>query len=150
MRASPTHPSRPGGFTIFELLTVIAIVGLAAAMVTSMGALDRWGLSRAARLAESHLVRARLLALSTRDHTLTRAQGTHLVMTDRAGSVLTRVDLAGAGLGRLDSVRVRPTTLRFNARGHGSAGSIYLYRGRRGVRVVSNFVGRARVVPFRV
>ncbi|MFW6193741.1 MAG: hypothetical protein ACOC83_09675, partial [Gemmatimonadota bacterium] len=53
-----------------------------------------------------------------------------------------------AGTFDLDSARLRPSVLRFNARGQASPGSLYLYRKRRGVRVVSNFIGRVRVERF--
>lgn len=143
-------PSRPrGGFTLIEILAALAAVGILVTAAVAWRSIDRFGLTRAARLAESHLVRARLHALTSHEPTEVTLSGTWLELKERSGAVLSRIDLAGAGFGRLDSVRIRPAILRFNARGHGSPGSLYLYRGRRGVRVVSNFVGRVRVVPFR-
>jgi hypothetical protein len=50
----------------------------------------------------------------------------------------------------LDSIRLRPATLRFNARGQAAPGSVYLYRRDRGVRLVSNFLGRIRQENFRL
>ena len=133
-----------------EILAVLAVAGVALGVAASWGAFDRIGLARAARLAESHLVRARLHALSSHAPTAVRLAGTRLELSDSAGALVSLVDLAGAGLAGLDSARLRPSLLRFNARGHGSPGSLYLYRGRRGIRVVSNFVGRVRLVPFRI
>ncbi|WP_419163185.1 prepilin-type N-terminal cleavage/methylation domain-containing protein [Candidatus Palauibacter sp.] len=136
------------GFSLVEMLVAICLAGTAAAVVMSRGPLDRLGLSRAARVAESQLVLARLKAVATHAPTEVRLVGTRLEVARRGGRLLSRVELARHGLGRLDSARLRPSTLRFNARGHGSPGSLYLYRGRLGVRLVSNFVGRVRAVPL--
>jgi hypothetical protein len=67
-----------------------------------------------------------------------------LGLLDPRDTVLARIRIAGDGLLALDSVRLRPSTLRFNPRGQAAPGSLYLYRGRRGVRLVSNFLGRVR------
>ncbi|WP_419934689.1 prepilin-type N-terminal cleavage/methylation domain-containing protein [Candidatus Palauibacter sp.] len=139
----------PGnGFSLVEVVVAIALAGIATTAVMSRGAFDRFSLTRAARLAESQLVRARLHAVATHARTEVTLAGTRLEVARRGGPLLSHVDLATHGLGRLDSVRLRPATIRFNARGQGSPGSVYLYRGGRGVRLVSNFVGRVRAVPF--
>lgn len=132
------------GFSIVELAIAIAIAGVAVALVIPRGPLDRLGLTRAARVAESQLALARLHAVAAHAPTEVRLVGTQLEVSLRRGRLLSRVDLGRHGLGRIDSIRVRPATLRFNARGHGSSGSVYLYRGRYGIRLVSNFVGRVR------
>ena len=136
------------GFSLVEVLLAIAVAGIAAGIVIAGTSVDRFGIARAARLAESQLVRARLHALASHVPAEVTLAGTWLEVVPRGGSPLSRVDLAAHGFGRLDSVRLRPATIRFNARGHGSPGSIFLYRGQRGIRVVSNFVGRVRAVPF--
>lgn len=136
------------GFSLLEVVVALALAGLTAAIVASRASLDEFGLTRAARLAESQLVRARLHALASHTTTEVRLVGKSLRVAPRGDSLLSRVDLATQALGQLDSVRLRPSTIRFNARGHGSPGSVYLYRGRRGIRLVSNFVGRVRAVPF--
>lgn len=142
--------SRTGssGFSIVEIAVAIAIAGLVAAVVIARGPVDRFGLTRAARVAESQLALARLHAVASHAATEVTLVGTRLEVSLRGGRLLSRVDLGRHALGRLDSVGMRPTTLRFNARGHGSAGSIYLYRGRYGVRLATNFVGRVRAEPF--
>jgi hypothetical protein len=120
------------------------------AVVPSIGVLDHVSLTRAARLAERHLSGTRLRALAGRDKLQVRMVAPATLETvDAAGAIHARIDLAGGALRSLDSVRIRPATIRFNARGHGSAGSIYLYKGHRGIRVVSNFVGRIRRHSFR-
>lgn len=147
--APRSHVDPPAGFTLLELTIVLALVLGGLALVAPASLADKYALSRAGRLAESHLVRARLHAVASHSGATVTARGRALEMRDRGGALLTSVELAGGGLGALDSVRIRPAAIRFNARGQGSAGSIYLYRGRRGVRVLSNFVGRVRKSRFR-
>jgi hypothetical protein len=60
-----------------------------------------------------------------------------------------RLALAGPDALPVDSLRVRPATLRFNARGQAAPGSVYLYRGRRSIRIVCNFLGRLRIEAVR-
>lgn len=131
-----------------EVAVALAITGLAATFIISREPLDRFSLTRAARVAESQLTLARLHAVATHAPTAVTLAGTRLEVSRRGGSLLSRVDVGRHAFGRLDSVRLRPSTLRFNARGHGSAGSVYLYRGERGIRLVSNFVGHVRAEPF--
>lgn len=138
----------PSGFSLVEVAVALAVTGLAATFIISSEPLDRFSLTRAARLAESQLTLARLHAVATRAPTAVTLAGTRLEVSGRGGSLLSRVDVGRHAFGRLDSVRLRPSALRFNARGHGSAGSVYLYRGERGIRVVSNFVGQVRAEPF--
>ena len=149
---SPGPPgSRTGrsGFSLVEVAVALAVAGLAATFIISREPLDRFGLTRAARMAESQLTLARLHAVATHAPTAVTLAGTRLEVSERGGSLLSRVELGGRALGRLDSVRLRPSTLRFNARGHGSSGSVYLYRGGRGIRLVSNFLGRFRAESFK-
>ncbi len=141
---------RPDGYSLVEVLIVVVLVGIAAAVVVSTPSFDSFAVTRAARLAESQLMRARLHAVANHAPTEVRTAGKSIEVALRGGRVLSRVDLGGAGFVRLDSIRIRPQKLRYNSRGHGSIGSIYLYRGRHGIRLVSNFVGRVRVVRLRV
>ncbi|WP_420446983.1 prepilin-type N-terminal cleavage/methylation domain-containing protein [Candidatus Palauibacter sp.] len=136
------------GFSLVEVAVAIALAGLAAAFVIPREPLDRFSLTRAARVAESQLALARLHAVATHSPTEVTLNGTRLEVSLRGGRLLSRVDLGRHALGRLDSARVRPSTLRFNSRGHGSSGSLYLYRGRYGIRLVANFVGRVRAESF--
>lgn len=133
-----------------EVALVLGIVAvLFTILVGARPALDRFALTRAARIAEAQLVtaRTRAVALQTDVHVLVQAG--HLEVRQASGARLRRVDLTRIAMGRLDSIRLRPARLRFNARGHAGPGSLYLYRGRRGVRLVVNFVGRVRLAPFR-
>lgn len=150
MQHAGSHGSRKGrsGFSLVEVAVALAVAGLAATYIISREPLDRFSLTRAARVAESQLALARLHAVATHAPTTVTLTGTRLEVSGSGGSLLSRVDLGGRALGRLDSVRLRPSTLRFNARGHGSPGNVYLYRGERGIRLVSNFVGRVRAEPF--
>lgn len=146
---APESGRDAGGFSLIEAVVVAALLGLALLLVVPRAPLDALALSRAARVAESQLVRARLHAVAGRDRIHVVASGTRLELRSPASGLLSGIDLADAALGRLDSVRLRPATLRFNARGQGSAGSLYLYRSGRGMRLVCNFLGRVRRAPFR-
>jgi hypothetical protein len=66
-------------------------------------------------------------------------------LIDPSGRRLARVPVGPGSDLQMDSIRVRPPTLRFNSRGQAAPGSIYLYLGVRTVRIVSNFLGRLRV-----
>lgn len=139
------------GVTLIEASLAIAVLGILLVSVIPAGSVtDEWSLARAARLTEGVLTRARLTAISRR-HTLRVRAGTgfSLETVDQAGTIVSRVDLSASGIRAIDSLRIRPATLRYNPRGQGSAGSVYLFRGRRGIRVVSNFVGRIRRHGFR-
>jgi prepilin-type N-terminal cleavage/methylation domain-containing protein len=143
--------SAPNGFTLVEIAIVVGLIGLL--LTTTLPAtrmLDHWSISRAARITERHLAGVRLRAVAHRERLRVRvvAPGT-LETVDATGAVVDRVELARADGRYVDSVRIRPRTLGFNTRGHGAAGSVYLYRGDRGIRVVSNFVGRLRRHSFR-
>lgn len=139
------------GATLPEALFALLLIAiLAGATAHGFEALDRLSLARSADLAHGHLQRARLEALARRERVVVRAGGSgRLLLLDAAGNRLADVDLASEGLLRLDSVRVRPPSIRYNARGQGSPGSVTLYRGRRGVRLVVNFIGRVRRHAFR-
>lgn len=137
----------PRGFTLVEALIVTLALGVGA----SLG-IEAWRrhaetreLTGAAAAVRGVLGRARMLGVARRRVVKVTADGRgDLVVLDgrnlEAGRVPTRRD----GPFRLDSVRIRPRTLRFNARGQAAPGSVYLYRGGRGVRLVSNFLGRVR------
>jgi len=75
------------------------------------------------------------------------ATGGVLETVDRDGAVVDRTRLLDSPLG-VDSARLRPSVMRFNARGQAAPGSLYLYRGRRVVRIVCNFLGRLRVERY--
>lgn len=149
MRGSGPRRSGTAGWTLIELVVVIALIGVAVALSAPWRALDAIGLSRVARVAEVELARARLHAATRRVPVRVTLAGTRLVIRDANGRTVARTDLAGPGLRGLDSIRLRPATLRYNARGQASAGSLYLFRAGRGVRLVSNFVGRVRRQSFR-
>ncbi|MDX1394841.1 MAG: type II secretion system protein [Gemmatimonadota bacterium] len=139
------------GFTLVEMVIVIVLSGLLlAAVLPASGIVDRWSLSRAARVTERHLAGVRLRAVARRERLRVRVSGPGTLETvDPAGRVIERRALGPPGARYVDSIVVRPRTLGFNPRGHGAAGSVYLYRGDRGIRVVINFVGRIRRHAFR-
>ena len=139
------------GWTLVEIAIVISLLGLiAAAAVPGSATLDRWALNRAARMTERQMAAVRLRSVAERRTFRVRAPGAAALETiDDSGRVVARLVLAGAGSRLIDSIRIRPGTIRYNPRGHGSAGSVYLYRNRRGIRVISNFVGRIRRYSFR-
>lgn len=142
-----------GGYTLVQVLLATAVVGIVAGVAISGAgtALGAFSLRRSADLTRGHLGRARLLAVSHRETVRVRAGGSgELLLLDAQGEVMATTHVGGGGLLRLDSVVIRPTTLRFNARGQAAPGSVYLFRGRRGVRLVINFLGRVRREALRV
>lgn len=142
-----------GAFSLPELLLVVAVVSLLAGLGAPgvAGLAEGASLDRSAALARAHLGRARVLAVSRRETLRVRVgAAAELLLLDGRDSLLAAADLSGPGFLGLDSVRLRPRTLRFNARGQAAPGSLYLYRGRRAVRLVSNFVGRVRREDLRL
>lgn len=139
-------------FTLLELLLVLVVFGLLGA--AGAAGLDRYrratALDRAAESARGAMARARMLAIARREVVkLDLRPGGRLYLRTREGRELDRYDLAGDPLA-LDSARLRPWWMRYNPRGQASPGSLYLYAGNRGVRVVSNFLGRTRIERFRL
>ncbi|HKK08836.1 MAG TPA: GspH/FimT family pseudopilin [Gemmatimonadota bacterium] len=140
---------RPSGFTLLEVLIALTLCALVSAL--SMSGYRRWrdatALAAASRAARGQLALARSRAVARRERLRVRVVAGALVTLDDAGAVVDRTILVGADL-RTDSVRLRPATLSFNPRGQAAPGSLYLFRGARGVRIVCNFVGRIRVAGF--
>lgn len=143
---------KPPGFTLLELLLVVTALGLAVAIgwpglrqLREILALERAESACRARLAE-----ARMIAIARRGVVRIRISPRgELTLVDPDARVVSRTPLT-AGPFRVDSARLRPSTLRYNSRGQAGPGSLYLYRGRRGRRIVSNFLGRLRIERFEV
>ena len=143
---------RARGYTVVELLIVVVLAGVAVAG-TAAG-WRHWAgeapLERAAAVARSELHRARSIATGRRIVARVRVSDRgELVLSDDGGRRIRSTPFLAPPF-RLDSLRLRPATLRVNARGQGTAGSLYLYRGGRGIRIVINFIGRIRVERFDV
>ena len=138
----------PAGFTLVHLLLAIGLLGLVlAGSFSGMRALATSAeITGAARVVRGHLVYARTLAIALREVVeLTLTPVGELLLVDSRDSVVRKTPLVGANGFRLDSASLRPSALRFNARGQAAPGSIYLYGERAGVRLVLNFIGRIRV-----
>lgn len=140
------------GMTLLELLVALVLVGV----VLGVGAeglrryRDAVSLDRAAAAVRGRLAQARMLGVARRGVVELRVTtGGELELRDPDGEVVGVTPLVG-GTFDLDSARLRPSVLRFNARGQAAPGSLYLYRKDRGVRVVSNFLGRVRMERFAV
>ena len=142
---------RTRGTTLPELLVVLTVLSTLAALGWSgVSALrEASALGAAARQVSAQLTLARRLAVGRRERIRFGRGPDALVITDPAGRVLARLNLSRPDGLPVDSVRIRPSSLRFNARGHAAPGSVYLYRGRRSVRIVCNFLGRLRIEPVR-
>ncbi|MEN8145139.1 MAG: GspH/FimT family pseudopilin [Gemmatimonadota bacterium] len=141
----------PSGFTLLELMVSLSIAGLL--LVIAGGALRSYreavSLDAAARAVRVQLGRARASAIGRREVVRLRlSPDADLWLLDSSGGLLSTVPLGSGGSFAPDSIRLRPSTLRFNSRGQAAPASIYLYRGKRGVRLVSNFLGRVREERF--
>ena len=150
LRRKTTLP-KYAGYSLVEVVIVVGLVGLLfVAVLPVRDVLQQWSLSRATRITERVMTGTRLRAVAHREklRVVVSGRGT-LEILDGSGRVVNRFELAGPGRPRVDSVRIRPRTIRYNARGHGAAGSITLYLGNRGKRVISNFLGRIRRHSFR-
>lgn len=151
----PKRRSRAGaGFTLPELLIALALTGLAAVGASAFHRyLRATALESAARVGRAALTRARMEAVHRGGRVRVRRerrQPPRLVLRDADERVVARFTLGPeSGVG-LDSAELRRSTLSFNERGQAAPGSLYLYQGRRGVRLVVNFVGRVRREDFAV
>lgn len=145
-RRSRRAARRASGATLSEVSVALAVLAVSVtAAVPAFDVVDRVSLARSAEIARGHLARARLTALARRARVEVRlGRSNRLLLLDAGGNRIAEADVGGDGLLALDSLRIRPTSIRYNARGQGSPGSLYLYRGDRGVRLVSNFLGRVR------
>lgn len=141
---------RNRGFTLLELL--VATVLLAVAVGIGAEGFRRFrdaaALERATDAVRSRFAEARMLGIARRGVARVRITGSGTLELREPDGTLAGVTPLLGGDFDLDSVRLRPSVLRFNARGQASPGSLYLYRERRGVRLVSNFIGRVRVERF--
>lgn len=142
----------PAGLTLVELLIALSVAALLVMLGSAAlhGMRDAVALDRAAAAVRGTLAGARSLAIRERATVRLRLSGRgELVLFGPDDEVLRSLPLTG-GTVRVDSVDLRPPTLRFNSRGQAAPGSVYLYRGERGVRIVSNFLGRLREERFRI
>lgn len=142
---------RAPGFTLVELLIALTVLGtlLTLSWTGVRTFREASALRGAARQVVAELSLARRIAVNRRETVRFAAAGDDLALTAEDGGVLIRLALAGPDALPVDSLRVRPATLRFNARGQAAPGSVYLYRGRRSIRIVCNFLGRLRVEGVR-
>jgi prepilin-type N-terminal cleavage/methylation domain-containing protein len=133
-------------FTLLELLIALTLVGIAVGIgATGFRHFSRSvALDHAADVVQGELARAKMLAVSRREAVGVRLSSSGRMSLEAAdGTVLSRRDLSRGAL-RVDRAEIRPRWFRFNSRGMASPGSVYLYRGDRGIRLVSNFLGRVR------
>lgn len=138
---------RTRGFTLAELMIVLTVVSTLLTVGWSGARAFREAseLQAAARRATAQLSLARRLAVNRRETIRVRLLDGDLALTDVDGRPLLRVPVGGPDGLPVDSVDVRPATMRFNNRGQAAPGSVYLYRGRRSIRIVCNFLGRLRI-----
>lgn len=143
---------RTNGFTLAELLVAVAVLGLVLA-IGWPGLLrlrETIALGRAESACRGRLGQARMLAIARRGVVRIRVTPDGVLrLRDPDGAIVSRTNLLDGPFG-VDSVKLRPATLRYNGRGQAGPGSLYLYRGGRGVRIVSNFLGRLRIERFTI
>ena len=140
---------RHAGYTLVELLIGLVLLSTILALGWSglRRARDAAALEGAARSVMRQLTLGRNLAVARRETVRLRAGPTGIGLYAADGSLLSGLDVGPGGELPVDSVDVRPSTIRFNARGHAGAGSIYLWKGSHGIRLVCNFLGRVRREP---
>lgn len=142
----------PVGITLPELLITLTLIGtLTAIGASGLRTLREASAMRAAAWSvRNHLALARSLAIARRQKILVRLdEDGGLVVLSSSGERIVAAAVGPSADVPVDSLRVRPATLRFNPRGQAAPGSVYLYRGGRIVRVVSNFLGRLRMESYR-
>jgi prepilin-type N-terminal cleavage/methylation domain-containing protein len=137
---------RTNGLTLVELLVALVVTGTVSSIaIASVAALrERTALNGASDAVTRQIALTRSIAVARRETVRLTRRASGLAIVDARDRTV-----ATLGVGRnedlaVDSVRVRPASLRFNARGQAGPGSIYLWRGDRGVRLVVNFLGRVR------
>lgn len=146
-------PSAGGfGHTLPEILIVLTLVGTLSALTVAgfRGLQDATAMRAAGWVVRNQLSLARSLALGRRESIrVTMVSGYGLAILDGAGRRLGGVTTGPGGDLQVDSVQVRPATLRFNSLGMAAPGSVYLHGRGRIVRIVCNFLGRLRVEVHR-
>lgn len=139
------------GVTLPELLITLTLLGTLTALGASgfRSLRDATAMRAATWSVRNHLALARSLAIARREKTrVGLGPAGNLNIVTAAGERMVSLSVGPAGDLSVDSIRIRPRTLRFNARGQAAPGSVYLYRGERVVRIVSNFLGRLRVEAY--
>ena len=136
-----------GGFTLFECLVVLAIVGIGVALGLPVlqNERDRWAVTRAREATAALLARARVDALGWGESAVTISRGHGRMERRRGGAVRERVDLGrryGVSLGM--SGRDTLATIAFNALGLGrmSARTLRFERGSASASLVVSTYGR--------
>lgn len=137
---------RTNGLTLVELLVALVVTGTVASIaVASMAALrERTALNGASDAVTRQIALTRAIAVARRETVRLTRHASGLAIVDARDRTVATLRVGRKEDLAVDSVRVRPASLRFNARGQAGPGSIYLWRGDRGVRLVVNFLGRVR------
>ena len=137
---------RTNGLTLVELLIALVVTGTAASIaITSVVALrERTALNGASDAVTRQIALTRAIAVARRETVRLTRHPSGLAIVDAGDRTVATLGVGRDGDLAVDSVRVRPASLRFNARGQAGPGSIYLWRGNHGVRLVVNFLGRVR------
>lgn len=140
---------RNAGYTLVELLIALVVIGTLSSLGwTALRSFrDAAALEGAARSVSRQLAAGRNLAVSRRETIRLRAGPADIGIYASDGTRISSLAVGPAGELPVDSVEIRPSTIRFNARGHAGAGSIYLWKGRSGIRLICNFLGRIRREP---
>ncbi|MDT8435446.1 MAG: prepilin-type N-terminal cleavage/methylation domain-containing protein [Gemmatimonadota bacterium] len=136
----------PAGFTLVEMLIALVVAGtlVAIAVPPLVRLRSAATLNGAADAVARQLALGRNLAIARREPVRLRAGPAGTELHDPEGNVLVALRLGRGEELPIDSLRVRPAAIRFNERGQAGAGSVYLWKDDRGVRLVCNFLGRVR------
>jgi len=132
--------------TLVEILIALVVTAalVSIGLASMAGIRERAALDGAADTVVRQIDLTRSLAVARRETVRLTHRDPGLAVVDAGDRVVATLEVGRTGDLAVDSVRIRPAAIRFNARGQAGPGSVYVWRGGRGVRLIVNFLGRVR------
>lgn len=137
---------RRNGVTLLEVLIALVVTAslVSIGLASMVGIRERAALDGAADTVARQIDLTRSLAVARRETVRLTRRDPGLAVVDAGDRVVASLEVGRLGELAVDSVRIRPGSIRFNPRGQAGPGSVYIWRGDRGVRLIVNFLGRVR------